>query len=370
MLALVLALMAAAPPSPAAGGNTVSPVTVQPAAKPPEADLKIQMQGSEDDIDQLVVIWPSTAYQARLDGRVTLRCKVDTHGLAEWCEVASETPAGKGFGKAALEMRTTFVLPIPMGPDGPINAMKTVSLTFKAPDTQVDLGNQAIGKDTIDMSKVTISGNGLQMRKVTMLDYPVWAQAANFDDLARAYPAKGGGVEGYAVAHCQVQRSGALTGCQLIKETPDHREFGKAALGLAATKFRVAPELATKPHPSPLWVDVPIRMPPPAALADRTVTAPVWISGVDLKVAPKVFPPEAAAQGLSTGRGVVRCRVTPEGTMTQCAPETADPDGLGFSEAAAKLATTMRMNLWSADGAPVEGGIVHIAIRLNLKAGG
>ncbi len=49
------------------------------------------------------------------------------------------------------------------------------------------------------------------------------------------------------------------------------------------------------------------------------------------------------------------------------APEAGDPDGLGFSEAAAKLASTMRMNLWSADGAPVEGGVVHIPIRLNLK---
>jgi len=27
----------------------------------------------------------------------------------------------------------------------------------------------------------------------------------------------------------------------------------------------------------------------------------------------------------------------------------------------------MKMNLWSADGAPVEGGVVHIPIRLNLK---
>jgi hypothetical protein len=30
----------------------------------------------------------------------------------------------------------------------------------------------------------------------------------------------------------------------------------------------------------------------------------------------------------------------------------------------------MKMNLWSSDGAPVEGGVVHIPIRLNLKGGG
>jgi hypothetical protein len=28
------------------------------------------------------------------------------------------------------------------------------------------------------------------------------------------------------------------------------------------------------------------------------------------------------------------------------------------------------MNLWAADGSPVEGAVVHIPIRLNLKAAG
>ena len=51
-------------------------------------------------------------------------------------------------------------------------------------------------------------------------------------------------------------------------------------------------------------------------------------------------------------------------------PEPGAPDGQGFSEAAVKLAATMKMNLWSADGAPVQGGVVHIPIRLNLKGAG
>jgi hypothetical protein len=212
------------------------------------------------------------------------------------------------------------------------------------------------------------------MRQVTMLDNPVWIAAATFDDLARAYPAKGDGVEGYAAAHCRVERSGARAGalrdCQIIKETPLDRGFGAAALGLAA-KFRVAPTAAASaPNSTPVWVDVPIRMPPPAELADRTVMAPLWMAGLDPRATPHVFPPEAVASGLTTGRGVARCTVAADGTMTACAPETGEPDGLGFSEAAAKLATGMRMNLWSADAAPVEGGVVHIPIRLNLKGGG
>jgi TonB family protein len=346
----------------AAPGATVSPVTVSPQTKPPEADLKIDMQSDDDDIDQLVVVWPGTAYTARLNGRVMLRCKVDVHGLAEWCEVTKETPENKGFGKAALEMRPTFKLPIPMGPDGPINAWRNISITFKAPDTTVTMAS-VLKRGTMG------GGNALAMRSVTMLNFPVWAQAASFDDLIAAYPAKAAGVEGYAVAHCHMLHTGLLSECQIIKEEPDRLGFGKAALSLA-TKFRVAPELASVRQSTAVWVDVPIRMPAPASLAERTVMAPAWITGVDLKAAPKLFPPEAVAQGLTTGRGIARCVVGVDGALTQCAPEAADPAGLGFSEAAVKLASTMKMNLWSTDGEPVEGGVIHIPIRLDLKGAG
>jgi hypothetical protein len=366
MLLQILAAAAAAIPAPTA---TVSPVTVTPQTKPPPADLKIDMQGGTDDLDQMVVIWPGGAYQTRRDGKVTLRCLVDAHGLAERCDVASEEPKGRGFGKAALEMRVTFKLAPTLGPDGPISAMKTIALSFKAPDTDVDYGSQSASMH-LDASKITVAHNALELHPVTMLDYPVWAAAANFDDLAKAYPAKGGGAEGYAVAHCKVARDGALSGCQVIKETPEHQDFGKAATVLAAAKFRVIPALAAGRHDAPLWVDVPIRLPPPAALADRTVMAPAWLTTLDPAKTPKLFPPEAATAGLTTGRGVARCTVGADGTMTACAPETGEPDGLGFSEAAAKLASGLKMNLWSADGAPVEGGVVHIPIRLNLKPAG
>jgi Zn-dependent protease with chaperone function len=367
-----MVLAAAASPAPT---QSVSPVVVTSQGKAPPADIRIDMAGSADDPGHDLAIWPETAYQGKYDGLVSLRCRFDVHGLAERCEIVSETPAGRNFGKAALEMRTTFKIAPAMGADGPIDATKIVAVRFRAPDTQFkesrtvpafqSFGQMGQGSTSMDL----ISGNPLAMRRVTMLDYPVWAQAASFDDLAAAYPAKGGGVEGYAVAHCTVQRSGALTGCQVIKEEPERREFGRAATRLAEAKFRVVPQLAAMHHATPLWVDVPIRMPPPAQLADRTVTAPAWITGVDARTTPKIFPPEAVASGLSTGKGVARCTVGADGVLANCAPESAEPAGLGFAEAAAKLASGMKMNLWTFDAAPVAGGVVHVPVRLNLKGG-
>ena len=209
-------------------------------------------------------------------------------------------------------------------------------------------------------------GNPSSLYKATEITDPVWTEAATFDDLAAAYPVGAGGTEGYAAARCRVRRDGGMEGCALIKEAPDDQGFGKAALHLAETRFKVDPGLAAHQH-TPVLVDIPVRFPTRQELADRTVMAPSWLTGLDPAATPKLCPPEAVAQGLTTGRGVARCTVGPGGALTACVPEPGDPDGLGFSEAAAKLAGGMKMNLWSNDAAPVEGGVVHIPVRLNLK---
>ncbi|THD53710.1 TonB family protein [Phenylobacterium sp.] len=358
MLAQALALMfaASAPPDPAAGPvppATVSPLEVlKPPGKPPPPDAKLDMPTSSDDADTRFVFWPATAYQARYDGRVTLRCLIDTHGLAEHCDVASESPTGHGFGRAALEMRPTLKLTPPQGPDGPVSRVVNVAVQFTAPEFQ-HIGGMMLGRP-------------LPMTAVTLLDFPQWSAAPTFDDLAAAYPAKADGGDGYVVLRCVVLHSGEVHRCGVIKEDPEQREFGAAALSLSS-KFRVAASLTKPPQHSELWVNIPIRFPTRQELARRAVTAPTWVDSFDARHVPKLFPPEAVASGVTSGRGVARCVVGPDGALTDCRPEPGSPDGLGFSEAAVKLASAMKMNLWSADAEPVEGGVIDIPIRLNLK---
>ena len=214
---------------------------------------------------------------------------------------------------------------------------------------------------------IMFGGPPLKTHQVSMLNNPVWASTVGYADVAQAYPAKAAGAEGYAVAHCEVARGGALSNCQVTKEDPDNAGFGKAALALAA-KFRVAPEWAAAPSRDELWVDVPIRFPAPGAADDRDLSSPYWVAGFDPDQAVKVFPREAADKGLSSGYGVAECAVRQDGSLADCKPLPGDPDGLGFSEAAAKLVATMRMNPWLPDGEPVDGATVRVGVRLNLKS--
>ena len=299
---------------------------------------------------EILSVWPPKAFTNRVNGRAELICEIDVHGLAEACKVASETPANEGFGKAALLLRPSFRLKSAMGPSGPVPTTVSIPIEFKAEQEAVDF---------------RIRNGAPEMREVTMLDHPVWAQAASFADLARAYPSRGGGVEGYAVAHCHVESSGALSGCEARKEDPSDHGFGAAAVELSH-RFRVQIDPGAIPAGPPLWVDVPVRFPPPSGVREQMVTSPTWLAGFDPGRAMKLFPPEAIAKGLTTGRGVARCVVGLDGALSHCAPDVGDPDGVGFSEAAVKLASSMKMNPWTLAGGPVDGTVIRLPIRFNL----
>jgi beta-lactamase regulating signal transducer with metallopeptidase domain len=360
-----LAIVSAAAPAPplqlasagATPAQTLSPLVVQPPNKPPAPDVRIEVDGSHIGYQ----VWPRDSEVAAFNGQVTLSCRVDVHGLAEHCDVVSESPKDRHFATAALEMRSTLKLAPAQGPDGPIESTMLVGFSFKQPVSECFREPGAAPSFCAGGGHVLLfPGDN------ATLDSPVWIAAPSFDDLARVYPAKGRGLEGYVAAHCRVERNGALGDCYVMKETPEGRGFLDAATQLKP-KFRVDPAMVAKYFRTKVWVDVAIRFSPPSA--PRAVTAPTWLSGVDPRVPPKVFPPEAVAAGLTSGRGLTRCHVGQDGVLTACAAEPGDPEDLGFSQAAARLAKGLKLNLWSADAAPVAGGVIEVPIRLNLKGG-
>jgi TonB family protein len=365
------------PSQAAPSGQATAPVVVHPLPKgwkgpPPDATVNVPMDDSA--IGEFASVWPRAAYEARIHGLVMLVCDVDKHGLAEHCDVGAEDPQGKGFGEAALQLRPTFKLKPAHDANGPIDSRMRIAIEFTPPDPQLmEFGGPESSGNVADCGGASkpcadffMRGNTLNRRNITMVNNPVWVAAPTFDDLMQAYPQKAGGMEGYAVVHCELMRSGALTACQITKEAPESHGFGPAAVSLAR-KFKVDPTTPAARPRDDLWVDVAVRFPPSGQAPDRSVESPRWVAGFDPDEALAVYPPEAAAKGVASGRGVARCVVAANGALTGCTPEPADPDGLGFSEAVVKLAASMRMNPWTPDASPVDGAVVDVAIRLNLK---
>jgi hypothetical protein len=219
-----------------------------------------------------------------------------------------------------------------------------------------------------DGSGIAVFHTPLQARRVTLMDSRGWASAPGFDELAAAYPAEGGGVEGYVVVHCKMDPKGALNHCMAAQETPTGHGFGKAAVALAP-RFRVSPEvMASAPKGAPVEVDVPVRFPPPAEARDRTVHAPIWVTGYDLPTLLRDFNPPGARPASPGAQ--VKCQVGADGGLVGCETELTSPDGAAYDRAAVALASKLRMTLWSAEAGPVAGGVVHLIIKRDSSGGG
>lgn len=78
-------------------------------------------------------VYPSEALRRRLSGQVTLKCTVDTEGYLFDCEVGQETPAGAGFGNAALEI-TAYMRMKPATSNGvPTTSPIEIPINFAIP---------------------------------------------------------------------------------------------------------------------------------------------------------------------------------------------------------------------------------------------
>ncbi|MFN3228630.1 MAG: energy transducer TonB [Asticcacaulis sp.] len=69
------------------------------------------------DARDLERAYPPRALENGVEGSATLVCLVTTQGTLSACDVATESPAGQGFGKAALKLAPNFRM-IPKTEDG------------------------------------------------------------------------------------------------------------------------------------------------------------------------------------------------------------------------------------------------------------
>jgi hypothetical protein len=295
------------------------------------------------DPRQLLAVYPTKA--GGREGEAQISCEVDVSGVAGPCEVLSETPPGLGFGPAAITLGPTFLL---------------------SPATKNGLA--VPGRFTVTIKFSNPSGIPYSGPTATVTAKPYWISAPTEADMAAAFPksSRASVDVGVVALQCRVQRPwGTLSTCAVINAGPANQGFENAATNLTR-KFRVHPAYMTLVK-GDLIVTVSIRFlnPDRQIWNSRTLGPIQWTQQVKPVVTQALYPNQAAAAGVKTGTAVVDCVVAPSGALTQCAPVTETPQGLGFGAAATAIMGAYVLSPWTVDGLPVDGLHVRMPVRLN-----
>ena len=297
--------------------------------------------------DDIARFMPDYAVRKQLSGGAVLKCSVQPDSHLGNCRVAFEAPEGAGFGDAALKLAGLFRLRPPR-PGAPGGGTVTIPIAFEA--------------------------EGPNSPKALLISHPLWTAAPTFAEVRKADDELAAGAAGTLDLRCRVDRAGRIGLCNSsLPASPPTGTDDKTrdlfwAMRSLTERFQLVPPAGVDTG-QPLMTDLRIRLPGPGDAdfqARRISGQPDWLTFIDPTAAVRLFPPEAAAKGLTTGRGVAHCRVAPDGALADCHPEAGDPDGVGFSEAAVRVAAAMRMSLWTPSGGPVDGADVRIPMRFNL----
>jgi len=200
----IVGVLAATPALAAAPAPPAAPA--QPAAR--AAPVLTQPDG-------VLVFYPAAARAAGVEGSAVIRCVHDEHMGVKNCTLVSETPAGQGFGAAAMAMAAKA----PDNPkldfaDEPSKPPQDIEISFS-------LHPAEIRPDITTMPHV--------VARPSIVTAPTGAQ------IQAAYPerALSDQVEGKAAMDCLVTATGKLAGCRIAGELPAGYGFGQATLDLA-----------------------------------------------------------------------------------------------------------------------------------------
>lgn len=159
----------------------------------------------------IAAAYPKKALDVATGGDAKLNCSISPKGRLEYCMVSQEAPDHKGFGDAALGLKTRFVAS--MGPDG-------------RPPTKDGWIDVAIHFDNPTATAATSA----------QIMHPDWIVLPDAGKTASHYPAaalKAGVTTGVGRVDCGIGEDGGLNSCKVVAEDPPGLGFGDAALAVA-----------------------------------------------------------------------------------------------------------------------------------------
>ncbi|HEY9236465.1 MAG TPA: energy transducer TonB [Phenylobacterium sp.] len=152
-----------------------------------------------------------------------------------------------------LALKTWTPKEAPPLPEGPIMTVETVTLAPKPPPPVANTQPRAVTPRVIDaplppptnvapLPVATIAPPTPTPAPAPVIVAPNWLKRPGAKEFARFYPESAArrGLGGTAAISCQVSAAGGLSGCVVIRESPDDQGFGAAALRLAPY-FKMSP---------------------------------------------------------------------------------------------------------------------------------
>jgi hypothetical protein len=176
---------------------------------------------------------------------------------------------------------------------------------------------------------------------------------------AFARHAEARGVEARAVARCRVSAVGAVSGCQIVVDTPTNSGLGPVLLELAPQYHAKPATHAGQAGDGPVLIEFDTyRFDKPAD----------WLRKPTASDLLAVYPVEALREGLA-GQALISCLASIQGVLFDCYVQRETPPGVGFGSAAIALTPQFLMKPATLEGKPVVS-VVRIPVNWEKSAAG